>query len=207
MKVKKSGEKSKSTVLKTVSRIIIKKKNKPIKNNDEEELVEKTEETEVKPYTRGLIYIGHLPHGFFEEEMRDYFSQFGIVTRVRIARSKKTGKSKGYGYIEFQDPAVAEVTAKTMNGYYMCGRNLKARYIPSENVHKGFFSGKAWSETFHPKINHRVKALKKQDLPQSEEKYKKNMKRKMGQLSAIEEKLKKAGVKISLKNVVVHKPL
>lgn len=38
---------------------------------------------------RGAIYVGHIPHGFFEEQMKKFFSQFGQVTRVRLARSKK----------------------------------------------------------------------------------------------------------------------
>ena len=44
---------------------------------------------------RGTIYLGHIPFGFFEDEMRGFFSQFGTVTRLRLARSKKTGRSKG----------------------------------------------------------------------------------------------------------------
>ena len=39
----------------------------------------------------GVVYVGHIPHGFYEEEMRKYFSQFGTVTRLRLARSRKVG--------------------------------------------------------------------------------------------------------------------
>lgn len=42
----------------------------------------------------GVIYIGHIPHGFFEEAMNGFFSQFGDVVRVRLARSKKSGRYK-----------------------------------------------------------------------------------------------------------------
>ena len=35
------------------------------------------------------MYLGHIPHGFYEEEMRKYFSQFGRVTRLKLSRSKK----------------------------------------------------------------------------------------------------------------------
>lgn len=42
-----------------------------------------------------VCYIGHLPHGFFEDQMTGFFSQFGDVERLRVARSKKTGNSKG----------------------------------------------------------------------------------------------------------------
>ncbi len=36
-----------------------------------------------------VMYVGHIPHGFFEKEMRDFFEQFGTITRLRISRSKK----------------------------------------------------------------------------------------------------------------------
>ena len=38
---------------------------------------------------RGMIYVGHLPHGFYERQLKDYFSQFGKVTRVHVSRTKK----------------------------------------------------------------------------------------------------------------------
>ncbi|KAG6879691.1 hypothetical protein C0992_012989, partial [Termitomyces sp. T32_za158] len=38
---------------------------------------------------RGVVYIGRVPHGFYEDQMRGYFSQFGDVTRVRLSRNKK----------------------------------------------------------------------------------------------------------------------
>lgn len=59
--------------------------------------------------------------------MREYFSQFGIVTRVRIARSKRTGKSKGYGFVEFKSAEVAKIVADTMNNYLMFSRLLKCK--------------------------------------------------------------------------------
>lgn len=37
----------------------------------------------------GVIYIGQIPHGFYEDEMEGFFSQFGKIRRVRLVRSKK----------------------------------------------------------------------------------------------------------------------
>ena len=39
--------------------------------------------------SRGVIYVGHLPHGFYEAQLKDYFSQFGTVTKVHVSRNKK----------------------------------------------------------------------------------------------------------------------
>lgn len=43
---------------------------------------------------RGIIYVGHLPHGFYESQLKDYFSQFGTVTKVHVSRNKKVRNMK-----------------------------------------------------------------------------------------------------------------
>eukprot|EP00516_Mucochytrium_quahogii_P007505 CAMPEP_0203746584 /NCGR_PEP_ID=MMETSP0098-20131031/1984_1 /ASSEMBLY_ACC=CAM_ASM_000208 /TAXON_ID=96639 /ORGANISM=" , Strain NY0313808BC1" /LENGTH=178 /DNA_ID=CAMNT_0050634737 /DNA_START=33 /DNA_END=566 /DNA_ORIENTATION=- len=37
----------------------------------------------------GVVYLGHIPHGFYEEQMKGFFSQFGNVKQLRLSRSKK----------------------------------------------------------------------------------------------------------------------
>lgn len=61
------------------------------------------------PKNRGSVYISHIPHGFYEKQMRAFFSQFGTVTNLRLGRSKKTGKSRGYAFVEFKFMEVAKV--------------------------------------------------------------------------------------------------
>lgn len=47
-----------------------------------------------KPRRRGVVYLGHIPEGFFEDELRGYFSQFGKVLRVKVSRSPKVSVVK-----------------------------------------------------------------------------------------------------------------
>merc|ERR1719442_159719 len=61
---------------------------------------------------RGVIYISHVPHGFYEKQMREFFGQFGTVTNLRLGRSKKTGKSCGYAFVEFKYPEVAKIVSE-----------------------------------------------------------------------------------------------
>ncbi|XP_037948539.1 MKI67 FHA domain-interacting nucleolar phosphoprotein-like [Teleopsis dalmanni] len=88
---------------------------------------------------RGVVFIKHLPHGFFEEQLKNYFGQFGNVTRLRLARSKRSGGSKGYAFIEFEYPEVAQVAAETMDNYLMFQKIVKAQYIPPEKQRFNFF--------------------------------------------------------------------
>ncbi len=88
---------------------------------------------------RGYMYIGHIPHGFYEKEMKSYFSQFGKIKRLRLARSKATGKYKGYGFLEFENESVAKIAAETMNNYLMFNKILKCHLIPKDKLHENAF--------------------------------------------------------------------
>ena len=89
----------------------------------------------------GYMYIGHLPHGFYEKEIKSYFSQFGRVVKLKLARSIKTGNHKGYGFIEFENCEVAKIAAETMNNYLMFNKLLKCHVIPKEKLNKFTFKG------------------------------------------------------------------
>ena len=82
------------------------------------------------------IYLGHIPHGFYEKEMEGFFSQFGVVTNLRLSRSKRTGASKGYAFIEFGDAETAAIAAKTMDKYLMHGKQLVAHVVPPETANR-----------------------------------------------------------------------
>ncbi|XP_046381939.1 MKI67 FHA domain-interacting nucleolar phosphoprotein-like [Haliotis rufescens] len=89
----------------------------------------------------GVVYIGHIPRGFFEPQMESFFSQFGKVTRLRMARSKRTGNSRGYAFVEFASEEVAKIVADTMNNYLMFEKLLKCAFLPKEKVHEALFKG------------------------------------------------------------------
>lgn len=89
----------------------------------------------------GVVYLGHIPHGFYEEQMKGFFSQFGTISKLRLSRSKKTGRSRHYAFLQFKDAEVAEVVADTMNGYILEGRHLVCKVVPSERVHERMFAG------------------------------------------------------------------
>jgi len=64
-----------------------------------------------------------------------YFGQFGTIKRLRIARNKKTGKSRHFGFIEFESPEVAKIVADTMHNYLLFKHLLQVFVVASEDVH------------------------------------------------------------------------
>lgn len=88
-----------------------------------------------------VVYLGHIPYGFFEQQMRGFFSQFGDVKRLRLSRNRKTGKSKHFAFIEFETNDVAQIVAETMDGYLLFDHKLVCHVVPKDKVHPALFKG------------------------------------------------------------------
>ena len=89
----------------------------------------------------GVVYVGRIPHGFYEHEMREYFSQFGDISRLRLSRSQKTGASRHYAFVEFTSAGVAKIVADTMDNYLMFGHILKCKVLAKEQLHESLWKG------------------------------------------------------------------
>uniref|UniRef100_A0A2I3SSA8 Nucleolar protein interacting with the FHA domain of MKI67 n=1 Tax=Pan troglodytes TaxID=9598 RepID=A0A2I3SSA8_PANTR len=105
-----------------------------------------TQRKKQEQLTPGVVYVRHLPNLLDETQIFSYFSQFGTVTRFRLSRSKRTGNSKGYAFVEFESKDVAKIVAETMNNYLFGERLLECHFMPPEKVHKELF--KDWNIPF-----------------------------------------------------------
>lgn len=90
---------------------------------------------------RGVVYVGRIPHGLYEDQLRQYLSQFGTITRIRISRNKNSGASKHYGFIEFASKDVAQIVCETMNNYLLFGHLLKVKMMDAKQVHPDLWIG------------------------------------------------------------------
>lgn len=49
------------------------------------------------------LFVGSLRDDFTEDDLKEYFSQFGDVTSVALVVEKETGKKRGFGFVEYDD--------------------------------------------------------------------------------------------------------
>lgn len=49
------------------------------------------------------LFIGGIKDDHDEEQLREYFSNYGNVQNVSIVTDKATGKKRGFGFVEFDD--------------------------------------------------------------------------------------------------------
>lgn len=61
------------------------------------------------------VYIKNFGEEFTDEQLRGMFEKYGPITSYRIM-SKDDGKSKGFGFVAFEDPDAAESAVNELNG-------------------------------------------------------------------------------------------
>ena len=48
------------------------------------------------------IYVSNLGFNVADEDLKKHFSAFGEVTSAKIINDRETGKSRGFGFVEWQ---------------------------------------------------------------------------------------------------------
>ncbi len=70
------------------------------------------------------LYVGGLPYSTTDNELKEAFSQAGVVSSATIIMDRMTGRSKGFGFVEFENDADADKAIDMWNGKDFGGRNL-----------------------------------------------------------------------------------
>lgn len=70
------------------------------------------------------IYIGGLNYDLTEGDLITIFSQYGKPTHVKLIRDKETGKSRGFGYLRYEDQRSTALAVDNLSGTEVAGRKI-----------------------------------------------------------------------------------
>ena len=70
------------------------------------------------------LFVGGLPWATTNDDLKDLFSQAGTVASATIITDKMTGRSRGFGFVEFDNDDDATKALDMFNGKEYNGRNL-----------------------------------------------------------------------------------
>ncbi|KAJ9155377.1 RNA-binding motif protein, X-linked 2 [Pleurostoma richardsiae] len=83
-----------------------------------------------------FIYFGGLPYELSEGDVITIFSQFGEPVFLKLVRDKETGKSKGFGWLKYEDQRSTDLAVDNLGGATIGGRMVRvdhARYKPRDD--------------------------------------------------------------------------
>ncbi|KAF1803059.1 RNA binding motif protein, X-linked 2 [Mucor lusitanicus] len=71
------------------------------------------------------IYAGGLPYDLTEGDIVCIFSQYGEIIHVELIRDQKTGKSKGFAFLQYEDQRSTVLAVDNLNGATVLGRTIR----------------------------------------------------------------------------------
>jgi len=91
------------------------------------------------------LYVGNLSYQVTDSDLHDLFAPFGEPDSAKVITDRDSGRSKGFGFVEFSDNAQANAAMAALNGKDHNGRALtvnEARPRNESGNRGGYGSGR-----------------------------------------------------------------
>lgn len=88
------------------------------------------------------LFVGSLAWATNDDSLREFFAQFGTVASARVVTERDSGRSRGFGFVEFEDDAEADKAIAGADGKELDGRQITVNEArPREDKPRGDFGG------------------------------------------------------------------
>ncbi|XP_066105343.1 RNA-binding motif protein, X-linked 2 [Saccopteryx bilineata] len=82
------------------------------------------------------IFLGGLPYELTEGDIICVFSQYGEIVNINLVRDKKTGKSKGFCFLCYEDQRSTILAVDNFNGIKIKGRTIRVDHVSNYRTPK-----------------------------------------------------------------------
>jgi RNA recognition motif-containing protein len=92
------------------------------------------------------IYVSNLSFAVQDEDLREFFAEYGEVTSAKVITDKFTNRSRGFAFVEMPDEAAGQKAIQELDGATVDGRTIKVNVArPKEkNSNSRSFSNNRW---------------------------------------------------------------
>ncbi|KAM3605230.1 uncharacterized protein V6R79_022548 [Siganus canaliculatus] len=73
----------------------------------------------------GKLFVGGLSFDTNEDSLASAFSKYGTIEKVDVIRDKETGRSRGFGFVKYDNAEDAKDAMAAMNGKQLDGRAIR----------------------------------------------------------------------------------
>ncbi|HSX46855.1 MAG TPA: RNA-binding protein [Patescibacteria group bacterium] len=88
------------------------------------------------------LFVGGLPFSTTDDELAETFGAHGKVASAKVITDRDTGRSKGFGFVEFESDDEGKAAEKALNGSDMGGRSITVNQArPREERPRRDFNG------------------------------------------------------------------
>lgn len=88
------------------------------------------------------LFIGSLAYATTDESLQAFFETIGEVSSARVVTDRETGRSRGFGFVEYADEANNQKAVDQLNGKELDGRAINVSLArPKEDRPRRDFNG------------------------------------------------------------------
>lgn len=88
------------------------------------------------------LFIGSLAYSTTDDSLKAHFEQVGPVASARVVTDRDTGRSKGFGFVEFENEADNQKSIDQLDGKELDGRTINVSLArPKEDRPRRDFNG------------------------------------------------------------------
>ncbi len=88
------------------------------------------------------LFIGSLAYATTDDTLKAFFEQIGEVESARVITDRDSGRSKGFGFVEFKNDADNQKAVDSLDGKELDGRAISVGLArPKEDRPKRDFGG------------------------------------------------------------------
>ena len=86
------------------------------------------------------IYVSNLSFNVTDEDLQDYFAEYGEVSSAKVITDRVTGRSRGFGFVEMPNDEAGNKAIDELNGGTIEGRTISVTVAkPKESTGGGGF--------------------------------------------------------------------
>jgi RNA recognition motif-containing protein len=80
------------------------------------------------------LFVGGLPFSTTDDELNELFAAHGAVASATVVKDRDSGRSKGFGFVEFENDDEGKAAEQALNGTEVGGRTVSvAEARPKED--------------------------------------------------------------------------
>jgi RNA recognition motif-containing protein len=94
------------------------------------------------------LFVGSLSWDTNDEGLRNAFAGYGEIEEAVVISDRDTGRSRGFGFVTFEDDEAADKAVAALNGTELDGRTIRVDVAQAKQRNRGggggYRGGNGW---------------------------------------------------------------
>src|SRR5215467_532184 len=100
------------------------------------------------------IYVSNLSFNVTDEDLHEYFAEYGEVSSAKVILDKFTQKSRGFAFVEMPDDEAAKKAISELDGASVDGRTINVSVAKPREERTGNNGGNRGGGNFQKRNNY-----------------------------------------------------